>query len=44
MGRDVAAHRRGKISLDHRLREASSVRDAVKELLTDLKTVLEEGK
>ncbi|KAI5797170.1 hypothetical protein FPQ18DRAFT_324147 [Pyronema domesticum] len=41
---NVAAHCRGKISLDHRLREAGSVRYAVKELLTDLKTVLDEGK
>jgi hypothetical protein len=31
-------------SLDHRLREAISVRYAVKELLTDLKMVLEEGR
>jgi hypothetical protein len=41
---NVAAHRRGKVSLDHRLREASSVRCSVKELLTDLKTVLDEGR
>jgi hypothetical protein len=41
---NVAAHRRGKSSLDRRLREAISVRHSVKELLTDLKMVLDEGR
>jgi hypothetical protein len=41
---NVAAHRRGKMSLDHRLREASSVRQSVKELLSDLDSVLVDGK
>jgi hypothetical protein len=41
---NVAAHRRGVISLDHRLREASSIRESVQDLLTDLNTVLVESK
>jgi hypothetical protein len=41
---NVAAHRRGEMSLDYKLREAMSVTAAVKELLTDLNDVLEEGK
>jgi hypothetical protein len=40
---NVAAHRRGEMSLDDRLREVMSVKATVKELLTDL-NVLEEGK
>lgn len=40
---NVGAHRRGKTSLDHRLREASSVRDSVKDLLVDLNDLLKES-
>ncbi|KAI5792247.1 hypothetical protein FPQ18DRAFT_378468 [Pyronema domesticum] len=39
---NVAAHRRGFMSLDHRLREASSVKEMVKDLLMNLNSVLEE--
>jgi hypothetical protein len=40
---NVAAHRRGFMSLDHRLREAASVKEMVKDLLMDLNSVLEES-
>jgi hypothetical protein len=40
---NVAAHRRGFMSLDHRLREASSVKEMVKGLLMELNNVLEES-
>jgi hypothetical protein len=40
---NVAAHRRGVMSLDYRLREASSVTEMVKDLLKDLNDVLEES-
>ncbi|KAF8248464.1 hypothetical protein K440DRAFT_600010 [Wilcoxina mikolae CBS 423.85] len=39
---NAGAHRTGRISLDHRLREASRVRSMVIKLLGDLKEVLEE--
>jgi hypothetical protein len=42
---NVGAHRRGSnASLDHRLREATSVRDSVKGLLVNLNDVLEESR
>jgi hypothetical protein len=40
---NVAAHRRGKSSLDHKLREASHIRDRVIELLKSLETVVQEA-
>jgi hypothetical protein len=40
---NAAAHRRGVMSLDHRLREASSVKEMVKDLLMELNNVLEES-
>jgi hypothetical protein len=40
---NVAAHRHGFMSLDHRLREASSVKEMVKGLLMELNNVLEES-
>ncbi|KAI5792835.1 hypothetical protein FPQ18DRAFT_378220 [Pyronema domesticum] len=39
---NVGAHRRGTLGLDHRLREASSVKESAKSLLKDLNDVLEE--
>jgi hypothetical protein len=41
---NVGAHRRGNLGLDHRLREASSVKESAKSLLKDLNDVLEESK
>lgn len=41
---NVGAHREGKISLDHRLREASQIQKQVTELLGDLDRALQEGK
>jgi hypothetical protein len=41
---NVGAHRRGTMGLDHRLREASSIKVMAKDLLVDLNSVLEEGK
>jgi hypothetical protein len=41
---NFGAHRSGRVSLDHRLREASHVREKVIELLEDLNRALEEGK
>jgi hypothetical protein len=40
---NVAAHRHGTISLDHRLREASTMKKLVEEMLNDLRNALEEG-
>ncbi|KAF2126814.1 hypothetical protein P153DRAFT_70755 [Dothidotthia symphoricarpi CBS 119687] len=40
---NIGAHRSGRSSLDHRLREASHIRDQVLELLRDLITVLQEA-
>ncbi|KAF8457349.1 hypothetical protein BDZ91DRAFT_507809 [Kalaharituber pfeilii] len=40
---NVGAHREGKVSLDHRLREASHVRESVHELLSNLQTFLREA-
>lgn len=41
---NVGAHREGRISLDHRLREASQIHKQVTELLSDLGRALQEGK
>lgn len=41
---NVGAHRHGSLSLDHRLREASSFKGHVKALLVDLDDVLKESK
>lgn len=40
---NVGAHQTGKVSLDHRLREASWYRDRVVELLDDLTYTAEKG-
>lgn len=40
---NIGAHRRGRGSLDYKLREASHIRDRVIELLVNLKTVLKEA-
>jgi hypothetical protein len=40
---NVGAHRKGTLGLDHRLREASSVKEMAKDLLKDLNDVLEES-
>lgn len=40
---NAAAHRRGKSSLDYKLREASHIRDRVLELLKNLCTVIQEA-
>jgi hypothetical protein len=40
---NIGAHRRGRGSLDYKLREASHIRDRVIELLQNLKTVLKEA-
>ncbi|KAF1849284.1 uncharacterized protein K460DRAFT_277438, partial [Cucurbitaria berberidis CBS 394.84] len=40
---NLGAHRRGKGSLDYKLREASHIRDRVIELLQNLKSVLQEA-
>jgi hypothetical protein len=37
------AHRKGRVSLDHKLREALHVHEKVTDLLGDLKRALEEG-
>lgn len=42
--RNVGAHRQGKVSLDHRLREASQVRSMVAQILQDIKRFLNQGK
>ena len=41
---NVGVHRQDKVSLDHRLREASDVRSMVLQLMSDLKRFLNEGK
>jgi hypothetical protein len=42
---NVGAHRKGTtVSLDHRLREAPDIAKTVKDLLSDLNTVLDEGR
>ena len=41
---NVGAHRSGRVSLDYRLREATSLRDSVLELLKDLGDNLQEGR
>jgi hypothetical protein len=41
---NIGAHRKGRSSLDHRLRDASNIRDQVVELLSDLKESLQDGK
>jgi hypothetical protein len=40
---NIGAHRRGRASLDYKLREASHIRDRVIELLQNLETVLQEA-
>lgn len=40
---NIGAHRRGRSSLDWRLRDASHLRDLVISLLTDLKGALHDG-
>lgn len=40
---NVAAHRRGVMSLDHRLGEGSSVKEMVKGFLMELNSLLEES-
>jgi hypothetical protein len=40
---NIGAHRRGRSSLDYKLREASHIRDRVLELLQSLKSVLQEA-
>ncbi|KAI5816702.1 hypothetical protein BZA77DRAFT_311673 [Pyronema omphalodes] len=40
---NVAAHRHGTISLDHRLREASMMKKLVEDMLNDLRNALEEA-
>ncbi|KAH7092281.1 hypothetical protein FB567DRAFT_435123, partial [Paraphoma chrysanthemicola] len=40
---NIGAHRRGRSSLDYKLREASHIRDRVLELLRNLKSVLQEA-
>src|SRR4051812_33015464 len=41
---NVAAHRNGRSSLDHKLREASHIRDRVIELLKNLEVVIQEAR
>lgn len=41
---NIGAHQKGRSSLDHRLRDASNIRDQVVELLEDLKESLKNGK
>ena len=40
---NAGAHRTGRVSLDHRLREASHIYDALTKLLGELKKYLEQG-
>lgn len=40
---NVGAHRSGRVSLDHKLREASQIHNKVTELLKDLDEALQEG-
>jgi hypothetical protein len=40
---NIGAHRKGRSSLDWRLRDASHLRDLVVSLLTDLKSALHDG-
>ena len=40
---NIAAHRKGKSSLDYRLREASHISGQARELLRDLRVILEES-
>ena len=40
---NIAAHRRGKSSLDYRLRDASHIRERVNDLLKDLEVQLKDG-
>lgn len=40
---NIGAHRKGRSSLDHRLRDASNIRDQVVELLEDLRESLQDG-
>ncbi|KAH7260848.1 uncharacterized protein BKA55DRAFT_535862 [Fusarium redolens] len=40
---NIGAHRKGRSSLDHRLRDASNIRDQVIELLKDLKESLQDA-
>ncbi|EWG41493.1 hypothetical protein FVEG_03599 [Fusarium verticillioides 7600] len=40
---NIGAHQKGRSSLDHRLRDASNIRDQVVELLEDLKESLKDG-
>ncbi|RYC86508.1 hypothetical protein BFJ63_vAg10650 [Fusarium oxysporum f. sp. narcissi] len=41
---NIGAHRKGRSSLDHRLRDASNIRDQVVELLEDLRESLQDAK
>ncbi|KAF5978676.1 zinc finger transcription factor ace1 [Fusarium coicis] len=41
---NIGAHQKGRSSLDHRLRDASNIRDQVAELLEDLKESLKDAK
>ena len=40
---NVGAHRTGRMSLDHRLREATRVKTVVVDLLESMRTTLQEG-
>lgn len=41
---NVGAHRKGRLSLDHKLREASKIHGKVAELLLEMNSELKEGK
>ncbi|KAF5712162.1 zinc finger transcription factor ace1 [Fusarium mundagurra] len=41
---NIGAHKKGRSSLDHRLRDASNIRDQVAELLEDLRESLKDAK
>lgn len=41
---NVGAHRTGRLSLDHKLREASKIHGKVAELLLEMNSELQEGK
>lgn len=41
---NIGAHKKGRSSLDHRLRDASNIRDQVLELLEDLRESLKDGR
>lgn len=41
---NISAHKKGRSSLDHRLRDASNIRNQVVELLEDLAESLKDGR